>query len=98
VRRLFWLAFGLAAGALSAITLTRFTRRQIERAKPASIAREARGGLLDLSRLVTESIDEGRRAMDARERELRASHDVPGGPGADRPAATLPRHGRAPDP
>jgi hypothetical protein len=79
MRRLFWLAFGLAAGAVSAITMTRWTRRQVQRAKPASIAREARGGLLDLSRLVSESIEEGRRAMDQRERELRSGHRVPGG-------------------
>jgi hypothetical protein len=79
VRRLFWLAFGLAAGAVSAISLSRWTRKKVERARPATIAREARGGLLDLSRLVSESIEEGRRAMDDRERELRAKHDVPGG-------------------
>jgi len=82
VRRLFWLAFGLAAGAVSAITMSRWTRRQVQRARPATLAREARGGLLDLSRLVSESIDEGRRAMDERERELRTKHDIPG-PGRD---------------
>ena len=79
MRRIFWLAFGLAAGALSAITLTRWTRKQVDRAKPASIAREAKGGLLDLTRLVSESIEEGRRAMDERERELRAKHGISGG-------------------
>jgi hypothetical protein len=45
------------------------------------IAREARGGLLELSKLVAESVEEGKRAADERERELRAKHDVPG-PGA----------------
>ena len=77
MRRLFWLAFGLAAGAMSAVMASRWTRKQVQRARPASIAREAKGGLLDLSRLVSESIDEGRRAMDERERELRAKHGVP---------------------
>ncbi len=79
MRRLFWLAFGLAAGAVSALTASRWTRKQVKRAKPASIAREAKGGLLDLSRLLSESIEEGKRAMDERERELRTKHQRPGG-------------------
>jgi hypothetical protein len=82
VRRLFWLAVGLGAGATGAIMAGRFARRQVERAKPQAIAREAKGGLLDLSKLVAESIEEGRRAREARERELRqtylSSGDVPG--------------------
>ena len=39
--------------------------------KPATLAREAKGGLLDLSKLVAESLEEGKRAMEERERELR---------------------------
>jgi hypothetical protein len=77
VRRLFWVAVGLGAGATGAIIASRWTRRQIERAKPAAIAREAKGGLLDLSKLVAESIEEGKRAMGERERELRATNDLP---------------------
>jgi hypothetical protein len=82
LRRLFWLAFGLAAGATTAVLASRWTRKRVDRAKPAAIAREAKGGLLDLSKLVAESIDEGRRAMEERERELRSRHDVPGASGA----------------
>ena len=81
MRRLFWLALGLGFGAVSAVAATRWTRRQMEKAKPTTIAREARGGLLDLSKLVAESMEEGKRAADARERELRAKHGIPG-PGA----------------
>ncbi|MGE5227927.1 MAG: hypothetical protein ACM3OO_13720 [Planctomycetaceae bacterium] len=77
MRRGFWVALGLGAGATGAIVASRWTRRQVERAKPQTIAREAKGGLLDLSKLVSESIQEGKRAMDERERELRAQHDVP---------------------
>jgi hypothetical protein len=77
VRRPFWLALGVGFGAASAIMASRWTRRQMQRAKPAAIAREARGGLLDFSRLVAESLEEGKRAADERERELRAKHDVP---------------------
>jgi hypothetical protein len=76
VRRLFWVAFGVGLGAATAIMGTRWTKRQAERqrAKPAAIAREAKGGLLDLSKLVAESIEEGKRASEQRERELRARY------------------------
>ena len=79
MRRGFWVALGLGAGATGAIIASRWTRRQVERAKPRAIARETKGGLLDLSKLVAESIEEGKRAQDARERELRQRYDVPNG-------------------
>ena len=81
MRRLFWVAFGVGLGAATAVSATRWTRRQAARPKPAAVAREARRGLLDLSKLVAASIDEGKRAMDARETELRARRDATG-PGA----------------
>jgi len=81
MRRLFWVALGLGFGAAGAVMASRWTRRQLERAKPAAIAREARGGLLDLTKLVSESVEEGKRAADDRERELRAKHGI-AGPGA----------------
>jgi hypothetical protein len=71
VRRLFWLALGLGAGAAGAIMTARFARRQMDRVAPSTLAREARGGLLDLSRRVSESMEEGRRAMQEKEEELR---------------------------
>jgi hypothetical protein len=79
VRRGFWVALGLGAGATGAILASRWTHKQVEKAKPQAIAREAKGGLLDLTKLLAESIDEGKRAMADRERELRERHDVPGG-------------------
>jgi hypothetical protein len=92
MRRAFWVALGLGAGATGAIVATRWARRQANRVKPATLAREAKGGLLDLSKLVAESIEEGRRAMDERERELRAelegeTEGSDAGPGSDGPAA-----------
>jgi hypothetical protein len=78
VRRLFWVALGLGFGAVGAVMASRWTRRQMDRAKPKTIAREARGGLLDLGKLVSESIEEGKRAADEREKELRARHEIPG--------------------
>jgi hypothetical protein len=71
VRRLFWLALGLGAGAAGAIMTARFARRQMDKVAPSTLAREARGGLLDLSRRVSESMEEGRRAMQEKEEELR---------------------------
>ncbi len=81
MRRGIWVALGLGAGATGAIIASRWTRRQVDRAKPQAIAREARGGLLDLSKLVATSIDEGKKAMQERERELRERHGVAGRPG-----------------
>jgi len=71
VRRLFWLALGLGAGAAGAIMTARFARRQMDKVAPSTLARGARGGLLDLSRRVSDSIEEGRRAMQEKEEQLR---------------------------
>ena len=76
MRRGFWVALGLGAGATGAILVSRWTKRQAARVAPQTIAREARGGILDLSKLVSESIAEGRRAMDEREAELRGDHEA----------------------
>jgi hypothetical protein len=72
VRRLFWVALGLGAGAASAIIASRFVRRQTAKVAPATIAREARGSVVDLAKLVSESINEGKVAMRQRELELRS--------------------------
>ncbi|MGZ8593955.1 MAG: hypothetical protein ACXWYC_11720 [Actinomycetota bacterium] len=71
MRRIFWLAVGLGAGVAGAVMTTRFARRQASKVAPAALAREARGGLMDLARLVSESMAEGREAMREREEELR---------------------------
>jgi hypothetical protein len=89
MRRGFWVALGLGAGATGAVLTSRWARRQANKVKPATLAREARGGLMDLSKLVAESIEEGKRAMEERERELRAELDPPtmDEPGPDEPTA-----------
>jgi hypothetical protein len=71
MKRLFWLALGLGAGAAGAIMTARFARRQMDKVAPSTLVREARGGLLDLSRRVSESMEEGRRAMQEKEEQLR---------------------------
>ncbi|HEX2424526.1 MAG TPA: hypothetical protein VHM47_01435 [Actinomycetota bacterium] len=73
MRRLFWLAVGLGAGAAGAVLTTRFAKKQMQKVAPSTIAREARGGLLELSKLVSESLAEGKRAMEEAESEARSS-------------------------
>ncbi|HET7929355.1 MAG TPA: hypothetical protein VFM40_07365 [Actinomycetota bacterium] len=72
MRRLFWVALGLGAGAASAILASRFVRKQTAKVAPANLAREARGGIMDLARLVSDSIAEGKAAMEQKEDELRS--------------------------
>jgi hypothetical protein len=73
VRRIFWLALGLGAGVAGAVMSMRFLRKQASKVAPANLAREARGGLMDVARLFSESITEGREAMREKEEELAAS-------------------------
>jgi hypothetical protein len=72
VRRLFWVALGVGAGAASAILASRFVRKQTAKVAPANLAREARGGMMDLARLVSDSLAEGKAAMHQKEDELRS--------------------------
>jgi hypothetical protein len=71
VRRVFWLALGLGAGAAGAVMSARFAKKQAKKV-PAAVAREARGGVMELTKLFNESIAEGKRAMAEKERELRS--------------------------
>lgn len=71
MKRGFWVALGLGAGATGAILASRWTRKQARRVAPQTLAREAKGGLMDFSKLVSESIQEGKRAMVEREAEIR---------------------------
>jgi len=71
VRRLFWIALGLGAGAVGAVATMRFARKQAEKVAPRRIAREAKGGIMDLAKRVSESVAEGQRAMREREAQLR---------------------------
>jgi hypothetical protein len=72
VRRVFWLALGLGAGATAVVMTSRWMRRKREAVSPANIGRQVSRGVSDLRRLVAASIDEGRRAMAEREAEIRA--------------------------
>jgi hypothetical protein len=93
VKRAFWVALGLGAGATGAVVTSRWATKQAGKVAPTTIAREAKGGLLEFGKLVSESIAEGRRAMADREEELRT--DVLGEP--SHPPRTGPDAGRDPD-
>src|SRR5205823_2349304 len=59
MRRAFWVSLGLGAGATGAIVASRWAKRKAKQVAPATIAREAKGGLLEFSKLVSDSIAEG---------------------------------------
>ena len=76
MKRIFWLALGLGAGATGAVMASRAVKKQTQRLAPANIARNAQGSLVDLSKRVAESIAEARAAMDEREREIRKTSSL----------------------
>jgi hypothetical protein len=76
MKRIFWLALGLGAGATGAVLANRAVKKQAEKMAPANVAKSAQAGLVDLSKRVAESIAEGKKAMDEREREIREAQET----------------------
>ena len=75
MRRIFWLALGLGAGATAAVLTARWARRQGQKVAPANLGRQVSRGASDLGRLVRTALDEGRQAMADREAEIRRELD-----------------------
>jgi hypothetical protein len=77
MRRLFWLALGLGAGATGAVLISRWLQRQVERLAPPNLARQAGRALSsaggDLSGSLGGAMDAFREGMAEREAELRAA-------------------------
>jgi hypothetical protein len=73
VRRAFWAALGLGAGATAAVLASRWMKRQTQKVAPAAIGRQAKSGLQDLTHLWRESMAAGREAARSRETEFRSS-------------------------
>jgi len=73
VRRIFWLALGLGAGATGAVLAARWFERQTRRMAPANLARQAGGTVKDLSSLIGEAVREFRQGMTEKESEVRSS-------------------------
>lgn len=71
MRRLFWLALGLGAGATTAVMGGRWVKRQTDKVAPANLARTATAGFAEASKRLAASIDEGRHAASEREAQLR---------------------------
>ncbi len=71
MRRIFWLALGLGAGATGAILAARWAREQAERMAPANIARQAGGTLRDAGALLAEAASEFRLGATEKEAEVR---------------------------
>lgn len=77
MKRTFWLSAGLAAGATTAVLVSRWMKKQAERMAPTNVARNARDDVMDFSKRVADSIAEGKRAMEQAERDIRADLDPP---------------------
>lgn len=73
MRRIFWLALGLGAGATGAVLAARWFERQTRRMAPANLARQAGGTLRDASSLIGEALREFRQGMADKEEEVRSS-------------------------
>jgi len=75
MRRIFWLAMGLGAGATAAVMASRWARRQAERISPTNVARRAGRSIQDMGAVVADAGREFSRAMSEKESELRASRE-----------------------
>jgi len=73
MRRLFWTALGLGAGATAAVLVSRWMRRTTQAVAPANVAREAGRTVSDFVELVRQALAEGRAGMAEKEAEIRAS-------------------------
>jgi hypothetical protein len=73
VRRLFWLAVGLGAGATAAIVSSRWVRQQTQKVAPANLAKQAGKTLSDMAALAGQALAEFRQGMADKESEVRAA-------------------------
>ena len=73
MRRIFWLAVGLGAGATATIMSSRWVRQQTQKVAPANLARQAGKTLSDLAALAGQALAEFRQGMADKEAEVRAA-------------------------
>ena len=74
-RRLSWFVAGAATGIAGTAAAKRKVKQAAERLAPGNVAREAVGKVRDRAQHVVDAVREGRVAMEAKERELRALRD-----------------------
>jgi hypothetical protein len=72
VRRIFWLALGLGAGATAAVMSGRWMKRQTERMAPANLARQAGRSAVAVGSLLADAAKEFRTGATEREAEIRS--------------------------
>jgi hypothetical protein len=75
MRRIFWLALGLGAGATAALMAGRWARQQAQRVAPANLAREAGEGLRSVGALLSQAAKEFREGAAQKEAEVRSTLD-----------------------
>ena len=75
MRRAFWAALGLGAGATAAVLTSRWMRKQSERMAPANVGRQLGDTARDLGQLLREAMEEWRRGAAEKEAEIRAQLD-----------------------
>jgi hypothetical protein len=75
MRRIFWTALGLGAGAAAAVLTSRWARRKRQAISPANLGRQVSEGFSDLGRLLRSAVEDGRRAMAEKEAEIRSSFE-----------------------
>jgi len=72
VRRIFWLAMGLGAGATVGLAFNRWARQKSKQFGPANLGRQAGAVLSDAGTLLREAAAEFRRGSAEKEGEIRA--------------------------
>ena len=72
MRRAFWVAVGLGAGATAAVLVSRWMHRQSERMAPSNIGQQLGEAARDLGQLAREALAEYRRGAADKEAEIRA--------------------------
>jgi hypothetical protein len=78
MRRLFWTAVGVGAGAAIGVGAMRWASRTADRLAPSSLAERAFEAAGDWWERLGEAFEEGQAAMAEREAELRARLAEPG--------------------
>ncbi len=72
LRRIFWLAVGLGAGATGVVMASRWMDRQKQRLSPANVGRQASAAVGGLAGAVRDAAREFRQASAEREAQIRA--------------------------
>ena len=75
MKRLSWFVVGAATGIAGTAAAKRKVKATAEKLAPGNVARQAVGKVRDRASNVVDAVREGRVAMEAKERELRALRD-----------------------